>query len=149
VDKDELTNWALGNGWQMIAGCLSLTKPSAPREAIVRMVLKATVVNVEVKRPAGKWHKIAGESYTKIKADPETGLATGAGVRHNFRLHTADGRQQESSGLCQAGSAARVRPASSAITEVRNNYSGFFNFVAFLRLLASVCHPQEAAQRIG
>jgi hypothetical protein len=79
VDKDELTNWALANGWQMIGGCLSLTKPSAPKEAIVRMVLKATVVNLEVKRPAGKWQKIAGESYSKIKSDPETGLPRGVG----------------------------------------------------------------------
>ena len=45
MDKDELTTWALANGWQMIAGCPSLTKPSRPAEAIVRMVLKATVVN--------------------------------------------------------------------------------------------------------
>ena len=79
VDKDELANWALANGWQMIAGCLSLTKPSAPKEAIVRMVLKATVVSVEVKRPAGKWQKIASESYSKIKPDPETGLPRGLG----------------------------------------------------------------------
>jgi hypothetical protein len=79
VDKDELTNWALANGWQMIAGCLSLTKPSAPKEAIVRMVLKTTVVNLEVKRPAGKWQKIASEGYGKIKSDPETGLPRGLG----------------------------------------------------------------------
>jgi predicted component of type VI protein secretion system len=79
VDKDELTNWALANGWQMIAGCPSLTKPGAPKEAIVRMVLKATVVSVEVKRPAGKWQKITSESYSKIKPDPETGLPRGLG----------------------------------------------------------------------
>jgi hypothetical protein len=79
MDKDELINWALANGWQMISGCLSLTKPSAPKEAIVRMVLKATVVNVEVKRPAGKWAKITSESYGKIKPDPETGLPRGLG----------------------------------------------------------------------
>jgi hypothetical protein len=79
VDKDELTNWALANGWQMIAGCLSLTRPSAPKEAIVRMVLKTTVVNVEVKRPAGKWQKITSETYGKIKPDPESGLPRGLG----------------------------------------------------------------------
>ena len=79
MDKDELTNWALANGWQMIAGCPSLTKPGAPKEAIVRMVLKATVVSVEVKRPAGKWQKITSESYSKIKTDPETGLPRGLG----------------------------------------------------------------------
>ena len=79
MNKAELTSWALANGWQMIGGCPSLTKPSAPNEPIVRMVLKATVVNLEVKRPAGKWQKIAGESYVKIKPDPETGLPRGLG----------------------------------------------------------------------
>ena len=37
MDKTELTNWALANGWQMLAGCPSLTRPSAPKEAIVRL----------------------------------------------------------------------------------------------------------------
>ena len=49
---------ALANGWQMIGGHPSLTKPSSPKEAIVRMLLKATVVTVEVKKPAdskGPW----------------------------------------------------------------------------------------------
>ena len=53
MDKDELTRWALANGWQIIGGMPSLTKPTAPKEAIVRMVFKATVVHVEVKKPAG------------------------------------------------------------------------------------------------
>ena len=44
MDKGELTSWALANGWQVIAGCPSLTKPSSSKEAIVRMVFKATVV---------------------------------------------------------------------------------------------------------
>ena len=39
MDKDELTAWALANGWRMIAGCPSLTKPSSPEEAIVRTAL--------------------------------------------------------------------------------------------------------------
>ncbi|MDB5413938.1 MAG: hypothetical protein JWR10_2273 [Rubritepida sp.] len=77
MDKDELTKWALANGWQMIAGMPSLTKPSSPKEAIVRMALKATVVNVEVKKPAGKWEKIAGQPYAKVVADPDSGLPLG------------------------------------------------------------------------
>jgi hypothetical protein len=80
MTKDELTEWALANGWQMIAGCPSLTKPSAPKEAIVRMALKATVVNIEVKKPAGKWEKVSGESYGKVVADPDTGLPRGLGL---------------------------------------------------------------------
>ncbi len=42
MDKNELTAWGLANGWRMIAGCPSLTKPSSPEEAIVRTALKAT-----------------------------------------------------------------------------------------------------------
>jgi hypothetical protein len=77
MDKDELTAWALRNGWQMIGGFPSLTKPSSPKEAIVRMALKATVVNIEVKKPAGKWEKFSGEAYGKITADDETGVPIG------------------------------------------------------------------------
>ena len=80
MDKDELTAWALANGWQMIAGCPSLTKPSSPKEAIVRMALKATVVNLEVKKPAGKWEKVSGQSYAKVRPDPDTGLPLGLGL---------------------------------------------------------------------
>jgi hypothetical protein len=80
MDKDELTRWALANGWQMIGGYPSLTKPSSPKDAIVRMILKATVVNIEIKKPAGKWEKISGETYSKIEADPETGFPRGLGL---------------------------------------------------------------------
>lgn len=80
MDKNALTAWALANGWQMIAGHPSLTKPRSPKEAIVRLVLKATVVSVEVKKPAGKWEKIAGEAYAKVVADPDTGIPGGLGL---------------------------------------------------------------------
>jgi hypothetical protein len=79
MDKDALTDWALANGWQMIAGHPSLTKPSKPKEAIVRLVLKTTVAAVEVKKPAGKWEKVAGAAYPKIEADPDSGLPRGLG----------------------------------------------------------------------
>ncbi len=77
MTKQELTDWALAHGWRMIDGMLCLTKPSAPKEAIVRLVLKATVVAVEVKRPAGKWEKLASQSYAKVSADPESGQPLG------------------------------------------------------------------------
>ena len=80
MDKEALTSWVLANGWQMIAGCPSLTKPRSPKEAIVRLVLKATVVNVEVKKPAGKWEKVSGGSYAKVVADPDTGMPRGLGL---------------------------------------------------------------------
>ena len=77
MDKDAITAWALANGWQMIAGYPSLTKPSNPKEAIVRLVLKTTVAHVEVKKPAGKWEKMTGESYAKLRPDEETGMPLG------------------------------------------------------------------------
>jgi hypothetical protein len=83
MNKDELTSWALENGWRMIASCPSLTKPSSPKEAIVRMVFKATVVNLEVKKPAGKWEKVSGQSYERIQPDPDTGLPLGLGLDTN------------------------------------------------------------------
>jgi hypothetical protein len=79
MTKEEITAWALANGWQMIDGVPALTKPAAPHPAIVRLVLKATVASVEIKKPAGKWEKVASESYSKIEADPETGMPGGLG----------------------------------------------------------------------
>jgi hypothetical protein len=66
LTKDELTRWALANGWRVIAGHPSLTKPGVPNDPIVRLVLKATVVNLEVRKPAGKWDKVAGGSYANV-----------------------------------------------------------------------------------
>ena len=80
MTKDDLTAWALANGWQMIDGFPSLTKPSAPHPAIVRLVLKATVASLEIRKPAGKWEKVSGESYSKIQPDPETGMPGGLGL---------------------------------------------------------------------
>jgi hypothetical protein len=77
MTKDEITAWALANGWQMLDGFLSLTKPAKPHPAIVRLVLKATVASLEIKKPAGKWEKVSGESYAKIMADPDSGMPGG------------------------------------------------------------------------
>ncbi|HXJ01983.1 MAG TPA: hypothetical protein VNH44_12230 [Micropepsaceae bacterium] len=80
MDQEELTKWALANGWQMIGGNLSLTKPSSPNEAIVRLIFKTTVVNLEIKKPIGKWEKISSTSYSKIHPDEETGFPRGLGL---------------------------------------------------------------------
>ncbi len=80
MNKDELTAWALKSGWQMLGGHPSLTNAVRPKEAIVRLVLKATVVNLEIKRPAGKWEKVSGASYDDVKPDPETGIPRGLGL---------------------------------------------------------------------
>jgi hypothetical protein len=80
MNKDDLAKWALSNGWQEIGGHVSLTKPSRPSEAIVRLVMKGTVVNLEIKKPAGKWEKVASVPYSKIEADAETGFPRGLGL---------------------------------------------------------------------
>jgi hypothetical protein len=80
MTKDELTQWALANGWQEMGGHLCLTKPSRPNEAIVRLVLKGTVVMLEIKKPIGKWDKITSTAYSKVEADPETGFPRGLGL---------------------------------------------------------------------
>ena len=66
MTKEELTVWALANGWRVISGHPSLTKPVVPNDPIVRLVLKATAVNLEMRKPAGKWEKVAGESYAHV-----------------------------------------------------------------------------------
>ncbi len=97
MTQDELTAWALKNGWTMIAGHPSLTKPSNPKEAIVRMVLKATVVHVEAKKPAGKWEKLSGESYAKVVADEESGIPGGLGLETipGFRMLMQENRDRQ------------------------------------------------------
>jgi hypothetical protein len=64
----------------MLGGHPSLTNAVRPKEPIVRLVLKATVANVEIKRPAGKWEKVAGTSYDQIRADSITGIPRGLGL---------------------------------------------------------------------
>jgi hypothetical protein len=80
MTKEDLTAWALANGWQMIAGKPSLTKPSSPKEAIVRMSFMTTVANLEIKKPAGKWEKVGGAAYAKIVPEDETGQPLGLGL---------------------------------------------------------------------
>jgi hypothetical protein len=80
MTKDEITEWALANGWQMIEGMPSLTKPAAPHPPIVRLVLKATVASLEIKKPAGKWEKVASQSYAKIVPNPDNGIPEGLGL---------------------------------------------------------------------
>ena len=80
MDQEALTAWALANGWRIIAGCPSLTRPATPRDAIVRLVFKATVVALEVRKPAGKWEKLGGAPYARVQPDPDTGWPCGLGL---------------------------------------------------------------------
>lgn len=78
MTKEELTAWALGHGWRMLAGAPSLAKPGPGTPApIVRLVFKATVVNLEVRKPAGKWEKVGGDSYARITPPGEDDAAPG------------------------------------------------------------------------
>jgi len=77
MSKDELTAWALANGWRTIEGHPSLTKSSTPDVPIVRLVLKATMASLEIKKPAGKWEKISSQSYSKIEPDADSGIPGG------------------------------------------------------------------------
>ena len=80
MDRDAITAWALGHGWQMIGGMPSLTRPSQPKVAIVRMVLKITVASIEIKKPAGKWERVSGAAYGDIVPDEDTGTPRGLGL---------------------------------------------------------------------
>ena len=93
VTKEELTDWALKSGWQMIGGFPSLTRPSRPNEAIVRLVLKGTVVQLEVKKPAGKWDKISSAAYSKLTPDEETGMPIGLGLDQHRGENARDARR--------------------------------------------------------
>ncbi len=71
MTKDELTTWALAHGWTMQDGMPSLLKPARPGstakpEAVIRLVMKATVVHLEAKKPAGKWEKFTGAAYGDV-----------------------------------------------------------------------------------
>lgn len=80
MTRDELTAWALANGWTMQDGIPSLLKPGrAKAEAVIRMVLKTTVVHIEAKTPVGKWEKFRGASYGDVLA-VEDGMPAGLGL---------------------------------------------------------------------
>ncbi len=80
MTKDELSVWALANGWQELGGHICLVRPTKASEAIVRLVFKATVVQLEIKKPAGKWDKVKSENYEKIVYDEDAELPRGIGL---------------------------------------------------------------------
>ncbi len=65
MTQDELTAWATRNGWRVMAGCPSLVKPGRPKDAIVRLSFKVTVVSLEV-RKATKWEKVGSAKYEDV-----------------------------------------------------------------------------------
>ena len=80
MTKEELSQWALANGWQQMGNDICLVRPTKPTEAIVRMVFKATVAQIEIRKPSGKWDKVASEAYAKIAWDDYAELPTNLGL---------------------------------------------------------------------
>jgi len=72
-------------------------QPSAPKEAIVRMVFKATVVHMEAKKPSGKWEKMSGESYGQAVADAGSGVPGGLQLEKvpGFRMLMQENRDRQ------------------------------------------------------
>ena len=80
MTKDEISAWALSSGWQDLGGNISLVRPTKPSEAIVRLAFKTTVVQLEIKKPSGKWDKVKSEAYDKIVWDEDAELPRGIGL---------------------------------------------------------------------
>jgi len=78
MTRDELILWATRNGWRMIAGYPSLVKPGRPKDAIVRLAFKVTVVSLEV-RKATKWEKVDSAKYDDILMDEDGERVLGLG----------------------------------------------------------------------
>jgi len=78
MTQEELTAWAVRNGWQMMTGCPSLAKPGRPKDAIVRLSFKVTVVSLEV-RKATKWEKVTSAKYEDVTLDEDGERLLGLG----------------------------------------------------------------------
>lgn len=80
MTKEDITAWALANGWRIIGGHPSLSKPARPNDAIIRLALKTTVVNVEIRKPSGKWEKVSGGNYPTVGGGEDGMLLSGLGL---------------------------------------------------------------------
>ncbi len=78
MTREDIAGWALRNGWQMMAGCPSLVKPGRPKDAIVRLSFKVTVVHLEVRR-ATKWEVVASAAYDAVTLDEDGERLLGIG----------------------------------------------------------------------
>ncbi len=65
---------------QHIAAVSISTEPTFPRCPRRYGAGAILWVNLEVKKPAGKWEKVSGAAYGKIQPDPDTGLPLGLGL---------------------------------------------------------------------
>ena len=78
MTQNELTAWAARSGWRMIAGCPSLVRPGRPKDAIVRLSFKVTVVTLDV-RKATKWEKVGSAKYEDVSLDEDGERVLGLG----------------------------------------------------------------------
>jgi hypothetical protein len=78
MTREELSAWAVANGWRMMAGCPSLIKPGRPKDAIVRLSFKVSVVSLDV-RKATKWEKVASTKYEDVTLDEDGERVLGLG----------------------------------------------------------------------
>jgi hypothetical protein len=90
VTQDELTLWAARNGWRVMAGCPSLVKPGRPKDAIVRLSFKVTVVSLEV-RKATKWEKVATAKYEDVFSSSDGNRSAAVLSQHVAALATLAG----------------------------------------------------------
>jgi hypothetical protein len=108
----------------MIAGGPSLTKPSAPKGAVVRLALKATVVHWGGQQPAGKWEKFAGQRYSAVKADLESGMPPGLGLERmpSYRMLMQENKDRQAladlSGAKAQGSAGARRGSAPGVAPI-------------------------------
>jgi hypothetical protein len=47
------------------------------------------VVNIEIKKPVGKWENVSGANYGDVEADADTGVPRGASARQHSLFHQA------------------------------------------------------------
>jgi hypothetical protein len=84
MTKEELQAWALSNGWQQMGEHICLVKPTKPAESIVRLVLKATVAQIEIKK-----RELCKNRLRRLRRTPDRPRP-----RNNLGPHHAHARQQ-------------------------------------------------------
>ena len=75
MDRNELTAWALANGWQMLAGCPSLTKPQF-RAEVSDVLRKAQLKKIQIAEEKGDFKEAADSyiEYTKAFGNQDEAL---------------------------------------------------------------------------
>ncbi len=80
MTREDITKWALSNGWRMLDGWPSLSMPSSPSVPSVRMVFHDDAAAIEARMPSGEWTAVTSAAYDSIQADAQTGYPVGLGI---------------------------------------------------------------------